>query len=106
MEHTHTAVLILVMALVTWGLRFLPFLLFDRKTPAALLYLGRVLPAAIIGMLVVYCLRTVRITSAPFGLPEWIACAIVVFLQWMKRSSLISILGGTAAYMILIHLIP
>ena len=75
---THTAALVLVMAAVTWLLRFLPFLVFRRRVPAYVAYLGRVLPAAIIGMLVVYCLKDVDPAAAPHGLPELIAGAMVV----------------------------
>lgn len=103
---THAAILVAVMAAVTMLLRFLPFLIFrrGRKTPAYISYLGDVLPQAIIGMLVIYCLKDTAITSAPFGLPELISAAAVVFLQVWRRSSLVSILSGTAIYMILIRL--
>ena len=97
----HEAILILVMSLGTILLRALPFLVFREKTPAYIVYLGKVLPAAIIGMLVIYCLKDVTILTAPFGLPELAAAACVVGLQVWKRNSLISILGGTAVYMIL-----
>ena len=97
----NAAVLIAIMALVTAALRFLPFLLFRRKAPAYVVYLGRVLPAALIGMLVVYCLKDVRIAPAPHGLPELLAVAAVVLLQAWKRNSLLSILAGTLLYMVL-----
>jgi Predicted branched-chain amino acid permeases (azaleucine resistance) len=97
----HEAILILVMSLGTILLRALPFLVFREKIPAYIIYLGKVLPAAIIGMLVIYCLKDVTILTAPFGLPELAAAACVVGLQVWKRNSLISILGGTAVYMIL-----
>lgn len=100
----HTAVLVLVMALVTWLLRFLPFLIFRKHTPSYIVYLGNVLPSAIIGMLVIYCLKDVDIVSAPFGLPELTAAVSVAILQWWKRNSLISILCGTVIYMILIQI--
>ena len=100
---THAAVLVLVMAAVTWLLRFLPFLVFRRRIPAYVAYLGRVLPAAIIGMLVVYCLKDVDPAVAPHGLPELIAAAAVVALHCWKRNSLISILCGTAVYMLLVQ---
>ncbi|MBQ1642726.1 MAG: AzlD domain-containing protein [Oscillospiraceae bacterium] len=74
----HTAALIAVMAVGTALLRFLPFLIFRHKTPAFIAYLGKVLPSAIIGMLVIYCLRETNVTASPFGLPELIATAIVV----------------------------
>ena len=99
------AVLIAVMALVTMLTRFLPFLLFDKHTPAYVEYLGKVLPPAIIGMLVVYCLREVDISAAPFGAPAWIAGAAVVALQAWKRNSVLSILGGTVLYMALTQLV-
>ena len=98
-----TAAMVAVMALVTFLLRCLPFLIFRRRTPAYVAYLGKVLPAAIIGMLVVYCLKDVRLTAFPFGLPEFIAAATVVGLQIWKRNSLVSILGGTVVYMVLIQ---
>ena len=77
----HSFLIVAVVALVTIAIRFLPFLLFKKKTPKAVLYLGKVLPMAIMGMLVVYCLKDVRFTSAPFGAPELICCAIVAALH-------------------------
>ena len=99
--------LVLVSALVTAFLRFLPFFVFSgkRKTPEIILYLGRVLPFAIMGMLVVYCLKNVSFTSAPFALPEIIACACVVALHLLKRNTLLSIGGGTVIYMLLVQFI-
>ncbi len=97
--------LIAVMALVTALLRFLPFLIFRRRTPPYIAYLGKVLPPALIGMLVIYCFKDVRFTTAPHGLPELIAVGSVVLLHIWKRSSLVSILGGTAIYMILVQLV-
>ena len=86
-------------------LRALPFLVFRKKVPAYVSYLGRVLPPAIIGMLVIYCLKDTAVTAAPFGAPELIAGALVVILQAWKRSTLLSILSGTAVYMLLIQLV-
>lgn len=101
--NTHAALLVAVMAAVTMLLRFLPFLIFRKKTPPYIAYLGEVLPAAIIGMLVVYCLKDTAVTRPPFGAPELIAGLAVVGLQAWKRSSLLSILGGTAIYMVLVQ---
>lgn len=101
----HIAVLVLTMACVTCLLRFLPFLIFWKHTPPYIVYLGKVLPSAIIGMLVVYCLKDVEITAAPFGLPELTALAVVAALQYWKRNSLISILSGTLFYMVLIRIV-
>ena len=99
----HTAVLIAVMAIGTALLRFSPFLVFKKCLPAYVVYLGKVLPPAIIGMLVVYCLKDTVLTRAPFGAPELIAGLAVVALQAWKRSALLSILGGTLIYMILVQ---
>ena len=98
---------IAVTALVTILLRFLPFLIFGgkRKTPAIVNDLGRVLPYAIMGMLVVYCLKGISFTAAPFGLPELIASAIVILLHAWKRNTLVSIVTGTLCYMFLIQVV-
>ena len=99
--------LIVVMALVTMATRFLPFLIFGehRKTPELILYLGKVLPCAIMGMLVVYCLKDISLLSKPFGLPEIISCVVVAALHVWKRNSLFSIGGGTVCYMLLVQLV-
>ena len=102
---SHAAVLVAAMSLVTILLRFLPFLIFRKKTPAYVTYLGQVLPPAIIGMLVIYCLRNTAVLSAPFGAPELIAAALTVLLQAWKRNVLLSILAGTAAYMLLFQMV-
>ena len=107
MTNAHGAALVAVMAAVTALLRFLPFLIFRRgqKIPPYVSYLGDVLPQAIIGMLVIYCLKDVSLTQAPFGAPELLAAAAVVGLQIWRRNSLVSILSGTAVYMLLIRLL-
>jgi branched-subunit amino acid transport protein AzlD len=95
---------IAVIAAVTALLRFLPFIVFSGKnTPKYILWLGRVLPYAIMGMLVVYCLKGVSFTSSPYGIPELLCCVIVAALHVWKRSSILSIAGGTAVYMIIIN---
>ena len=101
----NAAVLIAVMAIVTMILRFLPFILFNKNTPAYISYLGKVLPAALIGMLVIYCLKDVSVLESPHGIPELIASLSVVVLQAWKRNSLISILSGTVIYMLLVQLV-
>lgn len=103
----HAVWLVAVVALVTIGIRFLPFLIFGggRQTPPFIAYLGRVLPYAIMGMLVVYCLRGVQPLSAPHGAPEALACLVVAGLHLWKRNTLLSIIGGTASYMLLIQLV-
>ena len=101
----HSAMLVTVMSVVTILLRAAPFLVFKKKAPAYIIYLGRVLPAAIIGMLVIYCLKDINLLSAPFGAPELIAGLLVVGLHAWKRNILLSILAGTASYMLLIRLV-
>ena len=103
----HDILLVVVAALVTAATRFLPFLLFGgkRKTPAVITRLGQLLPCAIMGMLVVYCLKDVAFLSAPFGAPEILGCAIVAVLHLWKRNSLLSIGVGTVCYMLMVQLI-
>lgn len=102
---THSAVLVAIIALVTMLLRFLPFLIWSgsRKTPAYITYLGKVLPYAIMGMLVVYCLKDVSLLSGSHGLPEFIAVAAVAGLYAWRRNTLLSIGLGTVFYMFLIQ---
>lgn len=107
MNNLHSLLLIAVISLVTILLRFLPFWVFgsNGKTPPYINYLGKVLPYAIMGMLVVFCMKNVSLTSFPFGLPELIASAAVVLLHVWRRNTLISIVGGTALYMVLVQLV-
>ena len=100
-----SAIIVGVMAAVSALLRFLPFLVFRKRTPPYIAYLGRVLPPAIIGMLVVYCLKDMTLTAAPYGLPELIACLTVAAVQLWRRSSLWSILAGTAVYLMLVNVV-
>ncbi|MBQ7262804.1 MAG: AzlD domain-containing protein [Synergistaceae bacterium] len=96
-------IIILACGAMTQLTRFAPFLAFARRTPAWVLYLGRVLPYAVMAMLVVYCLRGVSLADAPHGAPEAVACAVTVALQVWRRDTLISIIGGTACYMSLVQ---
>ncbi len=96
---------ILLCALATVITRFLPFLIFSekRKTPPFIQYLGRALPAAIFGMLVVYCLKNVNFLAGSHGVPEAIGIAVTVLLHLWKRQMLLSIAGGTVCYMLLVQ---
>lgn len=107
MPNLHSALLIAVIALVTAALRFLPFLIFGegRRTPPMIVHLGKVLPFAIMGMLVVYCLKDVFFSVAPFGIPEAIGVAVVALLHIWKRNTLLSIGGGTLCYMLLVQFV-
>ena len=103
----HDIWLIVVAALVTAATRFLPFLIFRKKerTPTIVTDLGQVLPCAIMGMLVVYCMKDVPFLQAPYGAPEIIGCLIVALLHIWKRNSLLSIGVGTVCYMLMVQLI-
>ena len=107
MDKLHAVSIIAVAALVTMGLRFLPFLIFgeNRKTPPIIAYLGQVLPYAIMGMLVVFCLKGISFAEAPHGIPELAASLLVILLHVWKRSTLMSIVGGTAFYMFLVQVV-
>ena len=97
--------MIAVIALVTAGIRFLPFVLFRKKTPDAVMYLGQVLPYSIMAMLIVYCLKGVSFTEGMHGIPEAVAVAAVVLLHKWKHRTLLSILGGTVLYMVLVQIV-
>ena len=87
--------------------RYLPFLLFPagKPTPKYIRYLGKVLPAAVFGLLVVYCLRNVDLFAGSHGIPELLAVLAVVLLHLWKRQMLLSIAGGTILYMILVQMV-
>lgn len=107
MTELHAVLTIAVVALVTAALRFLPFLIFgeNRTTPPLITYLGQVLPFAIMGMLVIYCLKDVSFLFDSFGIPEIIGCAVVAALHVWKRNTLLSIGAGTVCYMLLVQLV-
>ena len=95
-----------VVALVTWGLRAAPFVLFGKRPlPEMMHYLGRVLPPAIMTVLVVYCLRNTSFVQFPFGIPEAAACTLVVILQVVRNNMYLSIIAGTICYMMLIRIL-
>jgi len=96
-------IIIAVIAVVTALLRFLPFLVFSKGTPKPVIYLGKVLPYSLMAMLLVYCLRNIDIIASPHGFPELVAVVLVIVLHKWKHNSLISILSGTIAYMVLLH---
>ena len=87
--------------------RFIPFLVFPagKPTPKYIQYLGKVLPAAVFGLLVVYCLRNVALFAGSHGIPEFLAILVVVVLHLWKRQMLLSIAGGTVCYMLLVQFI-
>ena len=102
-----TIVMILAVAAGTQLTRWLPFWLFpeNREPPPVVTYLGRVLPAAVMGLLVVYCLKNVTWRAAPHGIPELLAILAVVLLHRWRGNVLISIAGGTALYMAMVQFV-
>ena len=107
MSVTEQIITIAVVALGTMLTRFLPFLLFPagKPTPRYVQYLGKALPGAVFGLLVVYCLKNVSLLSGSHGLPELIAILVVAGLHLWKRRMLLSIAGGTICYMLLVQLV-
>ena len=107
MADLHSLAIVAVAALVTALLRFLPFLIFreNRKTPAIVTYLGKVLPFAIMGMLVVYCLKDTGFATPGDWVPQLIGCLAVAGLHIWKRNTLLSIGAGTVCYMLLVQFV-
>ncbi|MGI6326077.1 MAG: branched-chain amino acid transporter permease [Saccharofermentanales bacterium] len=107
MSTAEALITIAVVAVLTFLLRFLPFLLFGRKErPSPVLdSLNKLLPSAIIAVLVVYCLKNVSFQQINTFVPELIAVAVVVLLHLWKRNNLVSIGGGTVVYMLLVQLV-
>ncbi len=104
-ETLYTAAAIGIAALMTYFVRGLPYMMFGGKKdlPKIVLYLGSVLPPAIMIILVVYCLRSIELRVSPYGLPEIISVALVAILQFWRKNLFLSIFLGTACYMILIR---
>jgi len=107
MDNLHIALIIAVASVITALLRMAPFLVFggDRSVPKFISFLGTFLPYAIMGMLVIYCLKDVSFVSGSFGIPELIGCAVVALLHIRKRNTLLSIGAGTVCYMLLVQLV-
>lgn len=107
MTLTQRLITIGVIVLGTMLTRFLPFLIFPsgKPTPKYIQYLGKVLPSAVFGLLVVYCLKNVSLLSGSHGIPELLSIALVVGLHIWKRQMLLSIAGGTVCYMMLVQFV-
>ncbi len=105
MSLTQQIITIGAVVLGTMLTRFLPFLFFPpgKETPKYVQYLGKVLPAAVFGMLVIYCLKNVDFLGGSHGLPELIAMAVTVGIHLWKRQMLLSIAGGTFCYMAMVQ---
>ena len=107
MTLTQQIITIAIVVLGTMLTRFLPLLLFPagKPTPKYVRYLGKVLPPAVFGMLVIYCLKNVSIFTGSHAIPEMLSIALVVALHLWKRQMLLSIAGGTVCYMLLVQLV-
>lgn len=106
MSNDRVILSVIVIAMVTAGLRFLPFLLFSGKsTPKWITSLAQTLPYAVMGMLVVYCLKDMRFSELGLWLPQTISVAVVGVLYVWKRNTLLSIVTGTVCYMLLIRMV-
>lgn len=107
LNFTQSVITIAVIALTTMLTRYLPFLIFPekREIPKFIEYLGKVLPPAMMGLLVVFCFKDLKITDSPFGIPELISVAVVALLQVFKKNVLLSIGVGTALYMVLVQFV-
>ena len=107
MNNLYTWGMVAVIAAVTALTRFLPFIVFrgDRKTPAWIERLGRSRPYAMMGMLVVYCLKDISFAALGGFVPALLSCAVVTLLHLWRRSTLLSIIGGTVTYMLLVQFV-
>jgi len=102
-----TAITVAIMAAATMLTRFLPFIMFPegKKVPSIVSYLGRSLPYAAIGMLVVYCLKDVVIKPLIGSMPEIISVVLVILIHSWRKNTILSVLCGTACYMIVMKLL-
>ncbi len=101
-----TLMIIGACALCTFSERLLPFVIFgERPVPPLIRYLGSILPMAVIATLVVYCLRHIDFGTVSGYAPELLATAVTAALHLAKRNTLLSVVGGTACYMVLVQLV-
>lgn len=107
MTLTEQIITVAMVVLGTAVTRFLPFLIFPagKPTPKYIQYLGKVLPPAVFGLLVIYCLKNVSVFTGSHGAPELISIALVIALHVWKRQMLLSIAGGTVCYMLLVQFV-
>ena len=105
LDVTSSLIMIAVVAVATFATRAFSFLLFPKgkEIPESVRYIGKVLPPAIIALLVVYCLKSTQILAYPYGIPEFLACVTVIALHVWKRNVVLSIAAGTILYMILVQ---
>ena len=107
LDTVSSLIMIAVVAVATFATRAASFLAFpkDREIPPSVKYIGIVLPPAVIGMLVVYCLKTTSVLAYPYGIPELISCLVVIGLHVWKRNIFLSVGAGTVLYMFLVQVV-
>lgn len=107
MTITQQIIMIAAVVLGTMITRFIPFIVFPsgKPTPKYIQYLGKALPGAVFGLLVIYCLRNIKIFTGTHGIPEAVAIVVTAGLHLWKRQMLLSIAGGTIIYMLLVQFV-
>lgn len=107
LDTVSSLIMIAVVAVATFATRAASFLAFpkDKEIPPSVKYIGMVLPPAVIGMLVVYCLKTTSVLAYPYGIPELISCLVVIGLHVWKRNIFLSVGAGTVLYMFLVQVV-
>ena len=107
LDAVSSLIIIAAVAITTFATRAASFLVFPkgRDVPPTVKYIGTILPPAVIGMLVVYCLRSTQVFAYPYGVPELIACLTVIGLHAWKRNVLLSVGAGTILYMVLVQMV-
>lgn len=105
MSNLYILLALITSGVVTFAIRLFPFFVLRNQTNLSnrMQFIASVLPQAIITILVVYCLKDISFVQAPYGIPELIAVAIVVLLQWWKENTLLSIFVPTVIYMVLLQ---
>lgn len=101
----HSLAVVAVLFVTNTAIRFIPFAVFKKKTPKIILYLSEVLPFAVMGMLIVYCLRNIEFVTGSHGIPELIAIVITAGLYKWRHNTLLAIIAGTVSYMLLVQLV-
>jgi len=104
---TYSVLAIVIVTIITWFCRGVPFLIFggNKKIPPMVTYLGTVLPSTVMVVLVLYGIRGTKFTAFPYGLVELLSIGLIIVLQYTKRNTILSILAGTACYMILVRVL-
>ena len=107
LDMVSSLIMIAAVAIATFATRAASFVVFPKgkEVPPTVKYIGMVLPPAVIGMLVVYCLRSTQLFAYPYGIPELIACLAVIGLHAWKRNVLLSVGAGTVLYMVLVQMV-